>query len=282
MTVQILHLSDPHFGGLADIRQIEAVERMIPDLRPDAIVISGDVAQRARHGEFQRARAFLNLARETAPVHVIPGNHDVQWWWRPFIPFDKGAIYSKYRRYFGDDLTPTLTIPGAVIVGALTSHGVAWGSLTTTLRDIAVKGHLPKKEMERVREIFAAAPGDAARVLVVHHNVLRGDISQRMGLSRWKRAQHRIVESGADVVLCGHDHQEGADTLGGRVVVSTAGTLSTRSRGGRPSCFNFVTIEAAAVQVTLFRWDGERGRFNASDTFAFARGTDARAAIPAD
>ena len=281
MTVQILHLSDPHFGGLADIRQIEAVERMIPDLRPDAVVISGDVAQRARHGEFQRARAFVNLARETAPVHVIPGNHDVQWWWRPFIPFDKGAIYAKYRRYF-DDVTPTLTIPGAVIAGALTSHGVAWGSLTTTLRDIAVKGHLPRKEMDRVRQVFAEAPGDAARVLVVHHNVLRGDISQRMGLSRWKRAQRRIVESGADVVLCGHDHQEGVDTLGGHVVVSTAGTLSTRSRGGRPSCFNFVTIEPAAVHVTLFRWDGERGRFNASDTFAFARGSDARAAIPAD
>ena len=279
MTVQILHLSDPHFGGLADIRQIEAVERMIPDLRPDAVVISGDVAQRARHGEFQRARAFVNLARETAPVHVIPGNHDVQWWWRPFIPFDKGPLYTKYRRYFGDDLAPTLTLPGAVIAGALTSHGVAWGSLTTRLRDIAVKGHLPKREMERVRQVFAAAPSDAARVLVVHHNVLRGDISQRMGLAHWKRAQRRIVESGADVVLCGHDHQEGADMLGGRVVVSTAGTLSTRSRGGRPSSFNFVTIEAAAVQVTLFRWDGERGRFNASDTFAFARGTDTRAQL---
>jgi 3',5'-cyclic AMP phosphodiesterase CpdA len=276
VTVQILHLSDPHFGGLADIRQIEAVERMLPDLRPDAVVISGDVAQRARHGEFQRARAFLNLARETAPVYLVPGNHDVQWWWRPFIPFGKSAIYGKYRRYFGDALTPTLTMPGAVIAGALTSHGVAWGSLTTRLRDIAVKGHLPAREMERVRKVFAAAPADAARVLVVHHNVMRGDISQRMGLARATRAQWRIVESGADVVLCGHDHQEAVDTLGGRVVISTAGTLSTRSRGGRPSSFNFVTIEPAAVQVTLFRWDGERGRFNASDTFAFARGLDTK------
>jgi hypothetical protein len=55
------------------------------------------------------------------------------------------------------------------------------------------------------------------------------------------------------------------------VVVATAGTLSTRSRGGRPSSFNFITIEPTAVQVALFRWDEERGRFRASDTFAFAR-----------
>ena len=270
MTVQLLHLADLHFGGVADIRQIEALEQIIPDLRPDAVVISGDVAQRARHGEFQRARAFVQRALETAPVYILPGNHDVQWWWRPFWPFGKDALYTKYRRYFGDELTPTMELPGALLTGVLTSHGLSFASITQ-FRDPTVKGHLPKREIARARGIFARAPADAARVLVVHHNVLRGDISQRMGLARWRTAQQRILESGADVVLCGHDHQEGADVLGGRVVVSTTGTLSVRTRGGRPSCFNFVTIESSAVQVTFFRWESEHGRFRASDTFAFAR-----------
>jgi 3',5'-cyclic AMP phosphodiesterase CpdA len=270
VTVQLLHLADIHFGGVADLDQVEALERMIPDLRPDAVVIAGDVCQRARHGEFQRARALVNLARETAPVFILPGNHDVQWWRRPFLPFGKEAIYRKYRRYFGDRLTPVLELPGAVIAGALTAHGLSWASVTQ-IRDFTVKGHLPKSEIERVTAIFREAPADAARVLVVHHNVLRGDISQRMGLARWRTAQRRILASGADVVLCGHDHQEGADVLGGRVVVSTTSTLSTRVRGGRPSCFNVVTIEPTAVQVTFFRWDAERRRFRPSDTFAFAR-----------
>jgi 3',5'-cyclic AMP phosphodiesterase CpdA len=272
VTVQLLHLADLHFGGLSDVRQIEALEAMLPDLRPDVVVLGGDLSQRARHGEFQRARAFANYAAQTAAVHVMPGNHDVQWWRRPFVPFGKGAIYAKYRQYFGSDLAPTLTVPGAVLAGALTSHGVAWGSLTPRLRDLAVKGHLPKREILRVRQVFAQAEPGLARVLVVHHNVLRGEISRRMGLARWRQAQRRILESGAEVVLCGHDHQEGAEVLGGRVVVSTTGTLSTRSRGGRPSCFNFVTIEPTAVQITFFRWEAERGRFRPSDTFAFARG----------
>ena len=277
MTVQLLHLADPHFGGLADLRQVEALERTIPDLRPDAIVVTGDLSQRARHGELQRARAFVSLAAETAPVYVLPGNHDVQWWWRPLVPFGKRVLYGKYRRYFGTDLAPTLTLSGergagAIIAGVLTAHGVAWGSLTFRLRDLAVKGHLPKREILRVKQLFAAAPADLARVLVVHHNVLRGEISQRMGLARWRRAQRRILESGADVVLCGHDHQEGADVLGNKVVVSTASTLCNRSRGGRPCSFNVVTVEPTAVQVTFFRWETERGRFRASDTFAFARG----------
>src|SRR3989441_12441565 len=83
MTVQLLHLSDLHFGGLADVDQIEGLEQMLPDLRPDAVVITGDLSQRARHGEFQRARALVQTAARTAPVLVIPGNHDVAWWIRP-------------------------------------------------------------------------------------------------------------------------------------------------------------------------------------------------------
>ncbi|HXF95449.1 MAG TPA: metallophosphoesterase [Gemmatimonadales bacterium] len=275
MTVQLLHLGDLHFGGVADIRQVEALEAMLPDLHPDAVVLAGDLTQRARHGEFQRALAFVKLAARVAPVVVQPGNHDVQWWRRPLVPFGKRAIYTKYRRYFGEDLSPTLLLPGAVIACALTAHGLAWGSLTFNPRDLAVKGHLPRREVERVKQVFAAAPPGDARVLVVHHNVLRGAISQRMGLARWRQAQRRIVQSGADLVLCGHDHEEGADLLGGRVVVSTTGTLSTRTRGGRPSCFNFVTLEPQAVQITFFRWEAERGKFRPSDTFAFARGASA-------
>ena len=280
MTVQLLHLSDLHFGGLADIDQIEGLEQMFPDLRPDAVVITGDLSQRARHGEFQRARALIQTAARTAPVLVIPGNHDVAWWTRPLIPFAKQPLYAKYVRYFAADLTPRLSLPGAIIASALTSHGVAWGSLTLRVRDLAVKGHLPKREIARVRELFEAAPGEQARVLLVHHNVLRGDLSGRMGLARWRQAQRRILASGAEVVLCGHDHQEGAEQLGGRVVVSTAGTLCTRTRGGRPSSFNFVTIEPTAVHITYFRWDAEARRFRASDTYAFARAGKGAAPAP--
>ena len=111
----------------------------------------------------------------------------------------------------------------------------------------------------------------ASRILVLHHNVLRGELSGRMGLAHWRRAQRRILESGAEVVVCGHDHQEAAELLGDRVVVSTAGPLSVPARGSRPSGFNFLTIEPTAVQVTFFRWEAEKARYRASDTVAFAR-----------
>jgi 3',5'-cyclic AMP phosphodiesterase CpdA len=270
MTISLIHLSDLHFGGLADLAQIEAVEALVPDLEPDVVVLSGDLTQRARHGEFQRARALVREFGRVAPVYVVPGNHDVQWWRRPFVPFGRAAKYRKYRQYLGQDLTPTLDLPGVIVTGVLTSHGVSWGSLTPRLRDIAVKGHLPKAEFARAADIFRRAPADQARVLVLHHNVLRGGLSRRMGLARWRVAQRRIIASGADLVLCGHDHQEQVDTLGG-VVVACAGTLSTRSRGGRPPVFFRVLIEPEAIHVEQYRWDAERGVFRRSDRHQFAR-----------
>ncbi len=271
MSFSIVHLADPHFGGLADPALIEGVEALVPDLEPRMIVVAGDLSQRARHGEFQAARAFVRELERTAPVYVMPGNHDVQWWWRPFLPFGAAAKYAKYRTYFGPALAPTMVFPDAIVAGAVTAHGVAWGSLTSRLRDVAVKGHLLRKEMKRVKALFGAAPAAQTRVLVVHHNVLRGDLSGRMGLARWRQAQRRIVESGAEIVLCGHDHQEKADFLANGVVVSCAGTLSTRSRGRRPSVFNRVIIEEDSIHVELYRWEAEHRAFRRSDAHAFAR-----------
>ena len=45
MTVQLLHVSDPHFGGLADVGQVEALEAMIPDLRPDTNIELGGMGK---------------------------------------------------------------------------------------------------------------------------------------------------------------------------------------------------------------------------------------------
>jgi predicted phosphodiesterase len=108
-------------------------------------------------------------------------------------------------------------------------------------------------------------------VAVLHHNVLRGRLSQRMGLAHWKDAQARLDAIGADVVLCGHDHEEGAGDLPRGTVVSTAGTISTRSRGKRPCSFNVVTVDEGAVSVRHWRWDRPAGRFVPSDEARFAR-----------
>jgi 3',5'-cyclic AMP phosphodiesterase CpdA len=268
--VVIAHLSDLHFGGYVDRAQIEALEKLVPSLGATAVVVSGDLTQRARHGEFQAAHAFLNRLGSHLPLLVIPGNHDIEWWKSPFGLLGQSTRQAKYASYF-QPLMPVLEVPGAVIAGALSSYGVAFGSLTWNLNDLAVKGHLPASETSRVKEIFDAAPPGVAKILVLHHNVLAGGISRRMGLASWRSAHRRLLATGADVVLCGHDHQEGAGQVSGSLAVSTAGTHSFRTRQGRPSVFNLVRLDARAVQVQHYRWESAGRQFLKSDINSFAR-----------
>ena len=254
--VTLVHISDLHFGRDADLAQTRAIAALVPSIAPDAICVSGDLTQRARHGEFQAALAFVERLQAVAPTITLPGNHDVQWWESPFHLLGTRRIYAKYRRWFGLELTPSLTVPGAVICTALTSHGVAAGSMTWNLNDMAVKGHLPASEVERVRRCFASAPPDAARVLMMHHNVLPGSISRRMGLARRGEAQRRLVALAPDVILTGHDHEEDAALLGDHIVVSAASTHTRRTRGQRPSAFNVLHIDADRIGVRHWRWDG--------------------------
>ena len=275
----ILQCSDLHFGRDADLAQIAALEGLAAELSPTAVAIAGDLTQRARHGEFQRALVFVQAMRRLAPTLVVPGNHDVEWWTTPFGVMGASPKYEKYRRYFGDDLTPTLVTDGAVLCGALSSYGVAAGSMTYNLNDMAVKGHLPASETERVGERFAAESPELLRVLVMHQNLLRGRISQRMGLARWRQAWREVMQSGADLVLCGHDHEEGAGVLPNGAVVATSGTHTARTRGHRPSACNLVLVDQETITVRHYLWSAPDQQFQPGAEHPFPR--PRRSAAPA-
>lgn len=280
MTEQVVaHLSDIHFGVRCDLQQLADLERFLPSLAPRAIVVSGDIAQRARHGEFQAALRFLEGLARTAPVHLVPGNHDVQWWRSILGVLGQRVKYGKWRRYFGEDLTPVLELDDLVVAGMLSAHGFAWGSLTPNPNDTTVKGYLPAAEVARVRERFARTDPRKIRIAVLHHNVLPGVISRRWGLARPRAAQAALLTLDADLVLCGHDHTEGSGQLDGRLVVSTAGTHSVRTRGGRPSAFNLLRITADQIQVEHYIYARDAGTFRPGDRSAYARYRRAAGAV---
>src|ERR671934_78126 len=76
----LVQLSDPHIGaewgggdsvaGLA--AAVESVRALEPN--PDALLISGDLADHAADTEYEQVRELL--APLEAPVYVLPGNHD--------------------------------------------------------------------------------------------------------------------------------------------------------------------------------------------------------------
>ena len=253
--VRVLHISDIHCGRPFVAEHVAAAEALAKKARLDAIVVSGDFAQRARVSEFRKARAILGRLESVAPTLVVPGNHDTAWWRAPFGVGDASRIHEHYKQYIREDLEPTLRLPGLSIVGLTSAGGMLPRTLTLYPRDWRVKGGLTKAQLEDARVRLAASPAGDVRVLVVHHNVVRGRISNRWGLARPVRTLDAIAAMSPHVVCSGHDHEERVELVArptGQFIVSTTGTLSSRMRKHRPS--SLTVIEANATTVTATAW----------------------------
>ena len=272
--VTVFHVSDLHFGRPTVPEQIEAIEGIIQERRFDVVAISGDLSQRAQAGEFQRAQAFIRDANRVSKTIVVPGNHDVVWWKAPFGVGSDRRMYESYREYISEDLEPVLRVPGATFVGLNSAHGVTRHTLTWRVRDLSIIGAIRRSQIDRAREEFDGSPPDAARVVVMHHNPVKGELSGRHGLKDTRKVLGAFAQIGVDLVICGHDHQEAVHFIEHTqkgTVISTAGTVSSRSRGGRPSSANVITIRGEDIEVATLVWSAAEKTFTPGPTRCFDR-----------
>ncbi len=132
------------------------------------------------------------------------------------------------------------------------------------MRDLSIIGDLRKKQFEYARTAFSRAKQGDARVIVMHHNPVKGELSQRHGLKATTRILGAFAEMDVDLILCGHDHQESVHFIEHTkkgTVISTAGTVSNRSRGGRPSSMNVIDIRPDEIDVHTRVWSRDAKRF---------------------
>jgi len=280
--VRLVHVSDLHFGRPAVSERLDALRGSISELGPDAVAVSGDLTQRCSRREFVQAREYLDKIGETAPYIVIPGNHDIRWLGAVARNLGLAGLfreqahkfkYSRYVRHISEDLSPSLEVPGAVIAGVNTAHGITRGSITRRLRDLGVIGQVRHADVMRVREIFEHAAPDAARIVMMHHNPIRGELSGRHGLANTEQALHAFADLGTELILCGHDHQDAVHTIekaAHGLVISTAGTISNRIKPGRASSFNLVETDENNLRIIAHSWKAGAG-FVPSEDRVFPR-----------
>jgi 3',5'-cyclic AMP phosphodiesterase CpdA len=263
--MQIAHLSDLHFGRIAHDGIVDALVAEVNEEQPALVALSGDLTQRARHREYERARALLNAL--DPPTLVVPGNHDVYPWWRPVRRLL--TPLRRYRRYVTGDLRPTFSADGVQVMGISTAYG------------LSVKGGRVRAcDRRAVREYFRSLPERIFKILVLHHHLTE---LQTLGPHdvAWRARQtlDAAGEVGVDLILCGHLHVSHIEphTIipdDQRIVVASAGTAtSNRWRSSqRPTNFyNLITVEERAFQIEERRFVAEEGGFVSDSTSHFNR-----------
>lgn len=272
--MRILQLSDVHFGRHAVHAYHAAVLRRVAEGRYDAVTLVGDLTQRNRSWQFRAAKAFCDAIRAQTQLVVVPGNHDVAWWWKPAGLGLASPMLGGFRRWIAAELEPQLQLPGVTIVGLNSCHGIRPYTLTTRLRDLSVVGALLPAQWETARVAFAAAPRGDLKVLAFHHNLLRGDLSARWGLVSRAAGVRSAHATGADLVLNGHDHQtriESVELDGRRMIVSHSTSFCERTRGGLASAFQEIEVAPGTVTVRACVWDGGTQDFSPRQDRIFPR-----------
>lgn len=254
----IAQISDTHFGTERP-EVVTALGELLISMRPELVILSGDVTQRARRSQFDAARRFIDSYDR--PTLVIPGNHDVPLvnvFARLFSPF------GGYRRVFGNNLEPEFANDDVLVIGV------------NTVRPRRHKnGEVSDAQIERVCARLRHATDAQLRVVVTHqpvHVIREKDV--RNLLINHERAIAAWAAAGADLVLGGHIHlpyvrplNTPSRGLTGELWAVQAGTaVSTRIREGISNSFNVIrhdTLGNRAVCV-VERWDYNEanGRFD--------------------
>jgi len=222
----LLQISDTHFGT-EQPQVVEALVALAAQQRPDVVVLSGDITQRARPAQFRAAKAFVD--RLGAPVLAIPGNHDIalfDLWARLTRPF------ARYATVFGPELEPVHSSQDLLVVCVNTAR--AWRHKN---------GEVSAAQIDRVARLLSAASPRQLRVVVVHQPAAVKQVRDRPNLLRGHSAATGAWSAaGADLVMGGHIHLPYTLALQGlarRLWVVQAGTaVSSRTRPGVPNSVN--------------------------------------------
>ncbi|MGQ0561550.1 MAG: metallophosphoesterase family protein [Gemmatimonadota bacterium] len=268
--MNILQISDLHFGPHYHPEVGEALLRAAREIEADAIVVSGDFTQRAKPAEYEAARTFLGELPEL-PTIVTPGNHDVPL----YRVFERlFAPYQLYRQHIARELDTVHRFEEAVIV-ALNS--------TAPLRAI-VNGRIRRWQLDFVAEAFENVPEDVARIVVAHHHFAPApDYEGGQVMPRARRALDRFNRLKVDMIIGGHLHRAyignsldvypGADREHGIIIVQSGTTTSRRGRAreAEKNSFNHIRVAEGAIRVTHYMYFSDVAGFAPVSRHLFPR-----------
>ena len=270
--IRLLHVSDLHFGPPYLTEVGEAALRIAKVLNPEAIIVSGDLTQRAKREQFVAAKEFLEKLPKV-PQLVIPGNHDVPLYRvfeRMFRPLEL------YQEIISQELNPVLKIRGAVIVG-----------LDSTAPHSAISnGSIHNWQLDACAQAFAGSQSDSARVVVAHHHFAPApDHLKDSIMPKAKRAIERFVELNVDMILGGHLHRayigNSLDFYPGShrdrgIIIAQCGTTTSRRGRGRErekNSLNQIEIGKTSIAITHYVYFHESDAFESISRHTFRRGT---------
>ena len=224
-----IHCGDPRF----DSALMESIIAEVEALRPDVIVVPGDLTADGFAEQFQAAHDWISQLSCPHKI-VVPGNHDAR---------NVGLMHfdARFPRTYDRTVLPMRDSRGSVLI---------LGS-DTSKPDLN-QGEIGRHELRRISDQTRMST-ESLKVLVMHHHLVSVPGTGRERNILWDAGDllEVLSECRVDLVLGGHRHVPYVWQVNG-IVVAMSGTACThRTRGRTPPSFNIVRIGPDDIEVTM-------------------------------
>lgn len=231
-----LHCGSPFFDGAL----LESAVSEIIGVKPDLVVVGGDLTTDGYAHEFREAHGYLQpLVDAGLRSVVIPGNHD-----------SKNVGYLHFRDTFGI---------GEGVGGKGDSVHRIEGGASLSMRVVAIdsskpdlaEGEVGRERYDWIRQQFAGSAD--VRTFVLHHHLVPVPGTGRERNTVWDSGDvlTLLSELGVHLVLSGHKHVPHVWLLNDTLLVNSGTVSSYRLRGYTRPSYNLIEVTGDLIRVTL-------------------------------
>lgn len=257
--MRFVQISDLHIGGLFKQDAFDTmVDEINNDLKPDVIIVSGDLTDDGLVFQFEQARNEIKKLK-CDNVIIFPGNHDYRHTgyllFRKFFPIT-GSDGPQVYEFKNDSNKHQIVV--------LTTIGTARPD-----RDEGEVGHRQNlwlnKILKKYYNNYQHNNNDntqITKIVAMHHHLIAipdTGYTNVVGISDAGDVLRTCLENNVDLVICGHKHRPWLWNLGTMKIAYAGTACSWRYRGVFEDTYNIIDIgEDNKINVDIKIVGGKR------------------------
>jgi Icc protein len=222
----IVQISDVHCGPMFLRERLRTAITEINSMRPDIILVTGDLTENGLISEFKLAQKELKKLKADKIVY-LSGNHDY-----------RSTGYLLFKEYF--PFTQVTETDEAVIVVV---------SSARPDRDDGEIGNRQNLWLEKTLEKYK----NKTRIVAIHHHVVPvpDTGADQITVVDAGDALRSLTKSKANLVLCGHRHRPWKWKIEDMQVVHAGSVSCEKLRGFFCNSYNVVTVSKKKIDAKL-------------------------------
>ncbi len=224
----LVQISDIHIGSLYDQSVFEKIVHEVNSIKPDGIIVTGDLTDEGILPQFELARKELERF-ECRNLVVVPGNHDY-----------RHTGYLIFKKFFPS--TQIYDMDDVVILTLGTARPD---------RDEGEVGYRQLSWMRKAVEKFNLR--EKKLIVAMHHHLIGipDTGTDKIIILDAGDALRVCLESKVDLVLCGHKHRPWVWNLGSLQIAYAGTASSSRFRGFFQNSYNIIDIKKTEMITKL-------------------------------